>query len=63
MRPPTWLATSRSTHPRPRTHPWHVFEEAGLEQTLASPAGGAVCHGYCGLLNTRLTDGRQHADS
>jgi putative intracellular protease/amidase len=24
------------------THAWHVFEEAGLEQTLVSPAGGAV---------------------
>ncbi|MCA0438598.1 MAG: type 1 glutamine amidotransferase domain-containing protein, partial [Actinobacteria bacterium] len=24
------------------THAWEVFEEAGLEQTLVSPAGGAV---------------------
>jgi len=24
------------------THAWHVFEEAGFEQTLVSPAGGAV---------------------
>lgn len=24
------------------THAWHVFEEAGLEQTLVSPAGGGV---------------------
>lgn len=24
------------------THAWHVFEEAGYEQTLASPAGGKV---------------------
>lgn len=24
------------------THAWHVFEEAGYEQTLVSPAGGAV---------------------
>ena len=24
------------------THAWHVFEDAGYEQTLVSPAGGAV---------------------
>ncbi|GAB3854457.1 type 1 glutamine amidotransferase domain-containing protein [Nocardioides maradonensis] len=24
------------------THAWHVFEDAGFEQTLVSPAGGAV---------------------
>lgn len=24
------------------THAWHVFEEAGFEQTLVSPAGGGV---------------------
>jgi putative intracellular protease/amidase len=24
------------------THAWHIFEEAGFEQTLVSPAGGAV---------------------
>lgn len=24
------------------THAWHVFEQAGFEQTLVSPAGGAV---------------------
>jgi putative intracellular protease/amidase len=24
------------------THAWHVFEEAGYDQTLVSPAGGAV---------------------
>ncbi|MGX6513231.1 type 1 glutamine amidotransferase domain-containing protein [Rhodococcus sp. SJ-2] len=24
------------------THAWHVFDEAGFEQTLVSPAGGAV---------------------
>lgn len=24
------------------THAWQVFEEAGYEQTLVSPAGGAV---------------------
>lgn len=24
------------------THAWHVFEEAGFEQTLVSPSGGAV---------------------
>ena len=24
------------------THAWHVFEEAGFEQTLVSPAGGAA---------------------
>ena len=24
------------------THAWHVFEEHGFEQTLVSPAGGAV---------------------
>lgn len=24
------------------THSWHVFEQAGFEQTLVSPAGGAV---------------------
>ncbi len=25
------------------THAWHVFEEAGFEQTLVSPAGGGGC--------------------
>lgn len=24
------------------THAWHIFEQAGFEQTLVSPAGGAV---------------------
>ncbi|KAK5789757.1 hypothetical protein VI817_008880 [Penicillium citrinum] len=55
------------------THAWHVFEEHGFEQTIVSPKGGlqqitreiferggvvsSVCHGYCGLLNTKLSDG------
>lgn len=32
------------------THAWEVFEEQG--KVVSS-----VCHGYCGLLNTRLSDG------